>query len=1114
MQPPLTVPEGHKRSRSASTEASALNEREYDDGDGEEAKGPIPFLTTLSMNQTGLFYGRKDVPRDLARGPARAPHTTCCGTKKGAEAEVAEALTLQGAPHNEGSVEPAPSHTTGKQTMKMVTSESVLQPEDTTLLHSMLNEIMDAAAQFSASASPSSSSSSASASNTAVHFTETLPACAYLLRAYFHFATGTFKPHQQEVCFSVLAGVNTLAVCPTGWGKSLCYQFPMLVHRLLFECRYEQWCRHTGVTSTLTGARHSSETSIDEQGTRSHRIAAEESNSALALPSSLYSRFCVVVSPLVALMEDQAEKINEVAHLTAFVLSAKVDAHRETQLYRELESPLCPLDIVFVSPEKFIANVGLRRVLQSQAHRLAMLCVDEVHCVSGWAYDFRPTFMYVSRVLNSPLLDDAVSTSVAAPTRRNSNGSSFNHLSQDLPSNSHNDLGTCVPYLCLTATATSAVVRDIQRSFRIQRTILCADQRRNNLELQVVDLVARHALFHNLPVHETSYRTTREAQEPSPRVVHDALLETVRQLPKPMLIYVQSRADADELSGLLSAKLARGSDAIPTSAASTTHRGDGQRGVFLAKRYPEVGVDGIESEAGNSGEEETKTKCRGDVAQTRQPLSASDNGLVIRCYHAALTRAVRTATQRQFLDGKIDVLVATVAFGMGIDKANIRSVVHAAAPSSLEGYVQEIGRAGRDGERSVCRILYNPFDFYSLRSRLWASLLSPAEMRAIVAAILGGPTTRVGQPLMLVSTSALSTELGFSEEAVETVLFLLLTELERCTDKTSTGLGGASAELSAKDSKPVAKLHAPFRAVLGSYPLRYKVLCVQGDAERENDSAAATGVGGGVRGRAALTACIGNSSSAKRRRTGSSGAAAATAGVGLLLRQLGATDAVLELCRVMPDASNQIEMANRLAMPLVELQQRMQDLIDSGAITVARYGVPSALLIELAGSFAEAVSPAGQAALTDHLLALHRGRLDAQVCGLRQMFRVLARPSHEEIASVLRGASLNAAVTTETALSPWSPPGRGCGKMQAVSIANAFVEENRLRLHSTYEALRALMGIRPKSLIQHGKYAGKLPLAQSWYVSSPYFGALRTFDLAWVLQVLAPHRLDALPSEK
>jgi len=102
------------------------------------------------------------------------------------------------------------------------------------------------------------------------------------------------------------------------------------------------------------------------------------------------------------------------------------------------------------------------------------------------------------------------------------------------------------------------------------------------------------------------------------------------------------------------------------------------------------------------------TGTRKNVERTVKKLN--NNGIKARAYHAGLDEAERTRVQENFMEGRTDLVVATNAFGMGIDRSDIRMVIHHTFPGTIEAYYQEGGRAGRDGDQATCLLLYTPSD--------------------------------------------------------------------------------------------------------------------------------------------------------------------------------------------------------------------------------------------------------------------------------------------------------------------------------------------------------------------------------------------------------------------
>jgi ATP-dependent DNA helicase RecQ len=172
----------------------------------------------------------------------------------------------------------------------------------------------------------------------------------------------------------------------------------------------------------------------------------------------------------------------------------------------------------------------------------------------------------------------------------------------------------------------------------------------------------------------------------------------------------------------------RGFDRPSIHLAVERHYDERHKDAALLDRVEELAKPGIVYTATRRAADEIA-----DALATR--------GIRAAAYHAGLKTAERDAVQDRFMDDELEVVVATTAFGMGVDKPNVRFVVHHAASESLDAYYQEIGRAGRDGEPAQALLLYRPEDLGTRRFLRGTGLVTADDLDRVARAVAdaGGP---------------------------------------------------------------------------------------------------------------------------------------------------------------------------------------------------------------------------------------------------------------------------------------------------------------------------------------------------------------------------------------
>jgi ATP-dependent DNA helicase RecQ len=350
-----------------------------------------------------------------------------------------------------------------------------------------------------------------------------------VLRRVFGFPA--FRGLQEAVVHHVAEGGDALVLMPTGGGKSVCYQVPAL-------------CR---------------------AGT------------------------AIVVSPLIALMDDQVAALRQLG-VAAGALHSELDPAEARSVARDLIEE--QLELLYVSPERLLSNGTLDRLSRLQ---IALIAIDEAHCVSQWGHEFRPEYRELAC------------------------------LPERFPG---------VPRIALTATADPRTRRDILSALRMD------------------DAAVFLSSFHRPNLHLAAAAKTSETAQ---------LLD------------------------------------------------------FLARHPGECGI----------------VYCGSRAKTERVATRLSDKGLPAVAFHAGLDPEHKRDALARFRSGEPLIVVATIAFGMGVDRPDVRFVVHLDMPDSPEAWYQQIGRAGRDGDPAETLLLFGGQDVAQARHWLAQSAAPEAQKRVM-----------------------------------------------------------------------------------------------------------------------------------------------------------------------------------------------------------------------------------------------------------------------------------------------------------------------------------------------------------------------------------------------
>lgn len=384
----------------------------------------------------------------------------------------------------------------------------------------------------------------------------------------------------------------------------------------------------------------------------------------------------LVVDPLRGLMKDQFDGLLKTGIDCISYINGDITKDREERERRENALTGSQIQIMFLSPERLSIH-RFREVLRSMRESdvfFAYGVIDEVHCVSEWGHDFRLAYLHLGRNLFNYVLPKEVE-------------GEDNHIS----------------LFGLTATASFDVLADVERelsgsnSYSLEDDATVRYENTNRLELQ----------YYIYPVDASAADKARKVDDIKENLVLDAIKDATEK--------IQEIQNEDSISEIKKRFLEReniSNEVKTTEVKSTDLYTDVDENWYTLE---DTNVAGIVFCIRANKEEKPDVK-----------LSVPTVANTLRAHHINLISTYKggddTSCQDDFLTGETNLMVATKAFGMGIDKPNVRLTVHLNYPGSLESFVQEAGRAGRDKKMALATIMYSPktYPVINARTRQWS----------------------------------------------------------------------------------------------------------------------------------------------------------------------------------------------------------------------------------------------------------------------------------------------------------------------------------------------------------------------------------------------------------